>query len=118
MEQALTRREASEAVGDLGWRLLQTTLRTSVPVGSLARASEVAARAVAVGGDDADGSLRIDLRSDRVLLTVQSMALTARDVDLARRISTAISELGSTTQPDIGTTAPRSVQLLELTIDT
>ena len=46
MEQMLSRQEASDAVSDQGWRFLLGALRTSVPVESLARAAEVAARAV------------------------------------------------------------------------
>ncbi|HZN81082.1 MAG TPA: VOC family protein [Mycobacterium sp.] len=120
MEQTLSRREASDAVSDQGWRFLLGTFRTSVPVGSLARAAEVAAHAVAACGDDADGHLRIDVRPDRVVLTVQSLdraALTARDVDIAWRISVAMGEVGLRTEPEIGTAAPRSVQILEIAID-
>ncbi|MHA6759540.1 VOC family protein [Streptacidiphilus sp. PAMC 29251] len=121
---------ASDAVGGLGWRYLLGTLRTSVLVGSLGRAVEVAARAVEVCGDDADGHLRVDLRADRVVLTLQSLeqaALTARDVDLAQRLSAAVREAGLRTEPEIGTGAAgsagasaastRSVQILEIGID-
>jgi 4a-hydroxytetrahydrobiopterin dehydratase len=104
----------------LGWRFLLGTLRTSVPVGSLTRAAEVAARVVAVCGSDADGHLRVDIRPERVVLTLQSLelaALTARDVDLARRISAAMREVGLRTESEIGAGAPRSVQLLEIAID-
>lgn len=120
MEQMLSRQEASDAVSDRGWRFLLGTLRTSVPVGSLARAAEVAARVVEVCGSDADGHLRVDIRPERVVLTLQSLeqaALTARDVDLACRISAAMREVGLRTEPEIGTGAPRSVQLLEVAID-
>jgi 4a-hydroxytetrahydrobiopterin dehydratase len=97
MERLLGRREASDAVGDDGWRFLLGALRASVRVGSLAQAADVAARAVAVCGDDADGHLRADLRPDRVVVTLQSLeraALTARDVELAHRISAAMGEAG------------------------
>ncbi|MGI5490513.1 VOC family protein [Microtetraspora malaysiensis] len=120
MEQKLSRREASDAVSHLGWRYLLGTLRTAVPVGSLARAVEVAASAVAVCGDDADRHLHVDLRPDRVVLTLQSLdlaGLTARDIDLAHRISAAMHEGGLRAEPEIGTGAPRSVQILEIAID-
>jgi 4a-hydroxytetrahydrobiopterin dehydratase len=120
MAQTLSRQEASDAVSDLGWRFLLGTLRTSVPVGSLTRAAEVAARVVAVCGSDADGHLRVDIRPERVVLSLQSLelaALTARDVDLARRISAAMREVGLRTESEIGAGAPRSVQLLEIAID-
>ncbi|WP_433215196.1 VOC family protein [Microtetraspora malaysiensis] len=120
MEQKLSRREASDAVSHLGWRYLLGALRAAVPVGSLARAVEVAASAVAVCGDDADRHLRVDLRPDRVVLTLQSLdlaGLTARDIDLAHRISAAMHEGGLRAEPEIGTGAPRSVQILEIAID-
>lgn len=120
MEQRLTRQQASDAVGDLGWRLVLGTLRTSVLVGSLARAAEVMARMIAVCGSDADGHLRVDIRSERAVPSLQSLdraAVTTRDVDLARRISAAMRELGLRTEAEIGTGAARSVQLLEIAID-
>ncbi|MFJ7156332.1 VOC family protein [Streptomyces sp. NPDC101118] len=120
MEQVLSRREASEAVHDQGWRFLLGALRTSVPVGSLARAVGVAAQAVAVCGGDADRHLRVDARPARVVLTLQSSdraAVTTRDVELARRITAAVNEGGLVTEPETGTGAPRSVQLLEIAID-
>ncbi|GAB3142777.1 VOC family protein [Micromonospora sonneratiae] len=119
MEQVLSRREASDAVSDQGWRYLLGALRTSVPVGSLVQATEVAARAVTVCGADADRHLRVDLRPDRVILTLQALDLsasTARDVDLAGRISAAMRDVGLRTEPEIGT-GTRSVQFVEIGID-
>ncbi|MGW6866352.1 VOC family protein [Streptomyces sp. NPDC054901] len=120
MEQMLSRQEASEAVQDYGWRFLLGALRTSVPVGSLAQSIGLAADAVAVCGADADGHLRVDVRPDRAVFTLQSSdraAVTDRDVELARRISAAAGESGFLTQPEIGTGAPRSVQILEIAVD-
>jgi pterin-4a-carbinolamine dehydratase len=120
MAQKLSRQEASDAVSDQGWRFLLGTLHTSIPVESLARAAEVAAHVVAVCGNDANGHLRVDIRPDRVVLTLQSLdqaALTACDVDLAHRLSAAMRDVGLRTEPEIGTGAPRSVQLLEIAID-
>ncbi|MFF2223287.1 VOC family protein [Streptomyces globisporus] len=120
MEQILSRREASEAVHDHGWRFLLGTLRTSVPVGSLAQAIGLAADAVAVCDSDADRHLRVDARPHRVVFTLQSLdhaAVTTQDVELARRISAAVHESGLLTEPEIGTGAPRSVQFLEIAID-
>jgi 4a-hydroxytetrahydrobiopterin dehydratase len=134
MEDVLSRKAASDAVSDVGWRFLLGTLRTSVPVGSTAVALEVAQAAVAAcgagvdsaataGPGGADGHLRTDLRPDRVVFTMQSLAaerpaVTTRDVELARRISSAVEALGLTTGPDIGTEAAvRSVQLLEIAFD-
>jgi 4a-hydroxytetrahydrobiopterin dehydratase len=120
MDQVLSRRAASEAVGDQGWRFLLGTLRASVPVASLTDAAEVAARAVAACGNDANGHLRADIRADRVVLHLQSLehaAVTDRDTDLAHRISAAVADLGLRTDPEIGTTAPHSIQLMEIAID-
>ncbi|WP_328382098.1 4a-hydroxytetrahydrobiopterin dehydratase [Micromonospora zamorensis] len=120
MERTLSRRAASDAISDQGWRYLLGALRTSVPVGSLVQAADVAARVVAACGSDADGHLRADIRPDRVVLTLQSMdqaALTACDIDLAHRISAAMRTVGLRTEPEIGTGAPRSVQLVEIAVD-
>jgi 4a-hydroxytetrahydrobiopterin dehydratase len=116
----LTRREASAAVDGWGWRYLLGAARTAVPVATLAQAVDVAARAAAACGDDADGHLWIDVRPDRVSLTVQSRAtasVTARDVDLVGRISAAVRGLGLATGPDVGGPGPRSLQAVEIAID-
>ncbi|MFE3456669.1 VOC family protein [Nocardiopsis aegyptia] len=120
MERILSRREASEAVQDHGWRYLLGTLQASVPVGTLAQAVGLAADAVAVCGGDADRHLRIDVRPDRIVLTLQSSqcaSVTTRDVELARRISAAAGTSGFLPEPGTGAGAPRSVQLLEIAID-
>lgn len=122
MERTLSRQAASDAVSDQGWRYLLGSLRTSVPVASLSQATEVAARAVAACGTDADGHLRIDLRADRVVLTLQSLdqaRLTDCDINLAHRLSAAISDIGLQTEPEIGRAGAgaRSVQQLEIAID-
>ncbi len=116
MEEKLSRQAASDAVSDQGWRYLLGTLRASVAVGSLGRAAEVAARAVAVCGADAEGHLRVDLRADRVELALQTLdraVVTARDVELAHRLSAAVREAGLRTGPG----ASRPVQLLEIAVD-
>jgi 4a-hydroxytetrahydrobiopterin dehydratase len=111
MSRTLTRQEASDAVSELGWRYLLGTLRMSVPVQTLVEASELVAAAVAACGADADQHLRIDLRPDQVVLTLQSLAqvnVTERDVQLASSITAAVGQPGD---------PPRSVQLLEIGID-
>lgn len=116
MTQALTRQQASDAVSALGWRLLLGMLRTCVPVRSLAQSAEVATRAVAAVGMDADEHLSVDLRPGRVLLALQTAAIAAttpRDTELAGLISTAVADLGLRTEP----VGPRSVQALEIAID-
>ncbi|MFI7320720.1 VOC family protein [Streptomyces venezuelae] len=120
MEQIPSRREASEAVQDHGWRYLLGTLQTSVPVGTLVQAVGLAADAVAVCDDDAERHLRVDVRPDAAVLTLQSLdhaAVTTRDIELARRISAAIGRAGFLPRPGIGTEARRSVQAVEIAID-
>ncbi|MFI5807535.1 VOC family protein [Streptomyces sp. NPDC051561] len=120
-ETVLTRQEASDAVGELGWRYLLGALRTSVAVASLTRAAEVAAVAVAACGGDGDQHLFVDLRPTHVTLTLQTLpraTVTAHDVTLAARISTAVSDMGLRTGPGIEPPAsPRSVQILEFAVD-
>jgi 4a-hydroxytetrahydrobiopterin dehydratase len=109
----LTRQAASDAVSDLGWRLVLGTLRSRVPVNSLAQATEVAALATRACGDDADGHLWADLRPDRVVLSLRTLA-TARlgpgDLELARRITEELRQAGLRTVAE-------GVQVLEIAID-
>jgi 4a-hydroxytetrahydrobiopterin dehydratase len=120
VDTPLSRTAASAAVTDIGWRYLLGTLAASVPVRSLAQASEVAAAALTASGDEADGHLRIDLRPDRVELLVQTAALgavTGRDTRLARRIADAVDALGLHPAGPTSAQSPRPVQQLELAID-
>jgi 4a-hydroxytetrahydrobiopterin dehydratase len=117
-DEVLSRREASAAVGDLGWRYVLAALRTQVRVPGLARAAEVAARLAATAGGDADERLRMDVRDDRLLLAIQTRRaarVTTRDAALARELSTAVTGLGLRTEPVTGT--GRSVQAIEIAID-
>jgi 4a-hydroxytetrahydrobiopterin dehydratase len=114
----LTRRQVSDAVTPLGWRYVLGFLRSSVPTASLAQAAQVAAQVAAVPGSGE--SLWMDVRRDRLVLSVRSPATTiatAGDVEVARRISAAVRELGLATDPGLGHGAPRSVQVLEIAID-
>ena len=89
----LSRKEASDAVTRLGWRLVLGELQTQVLTGSLPLAADVAGRAAAVPG--ADGHLRLDIHADRVILALQSADVawvTPRDVELAHRISAMVDE--------------------------
>jgi len=116
----LSRTAASAAVQDIGWRYLLGTLAVAVPVRSLAQAAAVATAAVAACGDDADGHLRIDLRPDRVELSVQTAALgevTGRDTRLAHGIASAVDALGLHPAGPTSAHTLRPVQQLELAID-
>ena len=118
--QRLARGEASAAVNDLGWRYLLGTLSTAVPVASLTEAVQVASGAVAACGEHADRHLRVDVRPERVVLTLQSSdagTVTGRDVDLAFAVSDALARLGRRAEPGSGPAPARSVQRLEIAID-
>jgi 4a-hydroxytetrahydrobiopterin dehydratase len=120
LDALLSRTAASAAVAAIGWRYLLGTLAASVPVRSLAQASEVAAAAVAACGPDADAHLRADMRPDRVELSVQSRArnaVTSRDAQLAHRIGAALAGLGLAPADPTSAASPRPVQALELAID-
>ena len=118
--KGLSRTEASRAVGPLGWRYLLGMVCASVPVASLGQASTVAAMAVAACGPDADRHLRVDLRPDRVELSLQDRgvpAVTSRDVELAEAITAAVAGTGARVASPVSAQYPRPVQVLELAID-
>jgi 4a-hydroxytetrahydrobiopterin dehydratase len=120
LDRTLRRQEASEAVTGLGWRYVLGLLRTTLPARSLAEAAELAGRVAAACGAEADGRLRIDLRRDQLVLSLQSPAkaeVTPREVALARRISEVAGGLGLATGAGVGGEGPRSVQVLEIAID-
>jgi 4a-hydroxytetrahydrobiopterin dehydratase len=109
----LSRTDASEAVTGLGWRYVLGEFRTEVLTGSLPLAADVAGRAAAL--PDVEGHLRMDIRADRLLLSLQTAEagwVTTRDAELARRLSALTEEFRLTTQP-----GDRSVQVLEIAID-
>jgi len=117
-QPVLSRTDAQAAVEDVGWRFLLGCLCLSVPVSSLAEASDVAT--ATSGLPSADGHLRIDLRPDRVELSVQTReiaAITERDVELARLVSAAVTELGLRPSTPESSKSPRPVQMLEMAID-
>jgi 4a-hydroxytetrahydrobiopterin dehydratase len=116
----LTRPEAAEALDPLGWRYILGVACTCVRVTSVRQAAEVAARVCEACGQDADGHLWMDVRADRVLLHLQSLAVsgvTSRDVELAGAISCALAATGLRTGPEVDGDGPRSVQLVEIGID-
>jgi 4a-hydroxytetrahydrobiopterin dehydratase len=116
----MTRAAASAAVEQIGWRYLLQALDATVAVRSLEQALRVSTSAVAACGVDADAHLRIDLRADRAELSLQTAsvgALTEVDLELARRISAAVTELGLTTGGPTTRDDVRSAQRLELAID-
>ena len=112
----LSRTDASEAVTGLGWRYVLGEFRTEVLTGSLPLAADVASRAAALPG--VEGHLRMDIRADRLLLSLQTAEMawvTTRDAELARQLSALAQEFRLTTRP--GGEGSRSVQVLEIGID-
>jgi 4a-hydroxytetrahydrobiopterin dehydratase len=114
----LSRPEASDAVTGIGWRYVLGEFRTQVRTGSLPLAADVAARAAAVAG--ADGHLQMDIRADRLVLSLQTAEIswvTPLDVELAHRISEVVGEFKLTTTSGVGSPGSRSVQVIEIGID-
>lgn len=111
---SLSRREISDAVSSLGWRYILGSVCTTVAVASPA---EAAALAVRLADDPGDG-LAIDLRPRVVLLRLRSpdgTRVTAREVEMARRIAGLVAGLGLQLRP--GVERVRSAQLVEIAID-
>lgn len=116
----LSRAAGSAALSGVGWRYILGTGRAYVRVESLSHGAKVATVITAAVGTADEGRLRVDLRADRVLLTVQSpdrQLLTAREVGLAQRISELVSGLGLTTEAGTGGGAAHAVQGMEIAID-
>jgi 4a-hydroxytetrahydrobiopterin dehydratase len=116
----LSRTEASRAVEEIGWRYLLANLAASVPVSSVQQAVVVAAAAARAGGALADGHLQIDLRPDRVELSLQDRAqaaATSRDTELAHAITAALTGLGLAVAAPVSSACARPAQMLELAID-
>jgi len=119
-DSPLTRTAISRAVEAIGWRYLLGTLGTSVTVSSFGDALAVTAAAATACAADTDEHLRVDVRPDRVELSLQTRAtgrLTARDIELAHAISAAVGELGGATAGATTAERPRPVQMLEIAID-
>lgn len=122
MSQTLSRPAASAAVEEFGWRYLLGVLSTSISVESFAQAVTVSEAVASACGSDADRHLRLDVRHDRVEVTLmecERAAVTTRDVEFARAITAALSDRGFRTGGSV-TVLPasaRPVQALELAID-
>lgn len=116
----LTRTSASDAVEGIGWRYLLGTLACAVPVPGLAEAVRLAGIAAAAGGADVDAHLRMDLRPDRLELSVQTRALggvTAADVGIARAVTAALAQVGVVPGGPSDTGLRRPLQVIEVAVD-
>jgi len=119
-DSALSRTAASQAVEAIGWRYMLGALVASVPVGSLAAATSAATAALAACGTQADGHLRVDLRPDRVELSLQdraAAAVTVRDTELAAAVTTALAPQGLAVAAPVSAVYRRPAQMLEIAID-
>jgi 4a-hydroxytetrahydrobiopterin dehydratase len=105
-DQVLTRQQNSDGISDAGWRFVLDVVRTFVATESLKQAVAVATAAAGLAGED----LRLDVRSSGVTMVLP--AGTSEQLDMARRISTAVAELG------FRTSSGPFVQGLEIAIDT
>jgi 4a-hydroxytetrahydrobiopterin dehydratase len=117
-ERRLTLQEISDGISGHGWRLILGTARAHVPVGSLARAAEVAGQVIEAAGPAAGERLRADLRGDRVVLTILEPGtgrLTSREIALAGQITEVVRGLGLATTAEPGTDG--SAQIMEIAID-
>jgi 4a-hydroxytetrahydrobiopterin dehydratase len=116
----LTRTAISRAVEAIGWRYLLGTLCTSVAVTSFDHGLAISAAAATASGANTDEHLRVDVRPDRVELSLQTRAtgrITQRDIELAHATSAAVGELGGTTAGATSAELARPVQMLEIAID-
>jgi 4a-hydroxytetrahydrobiopterin dehydratase len=117
---SLSRAAASGAVESIGWRYLLDTLVATVPVTSLDHGAGIVAAVLAACGADADGHLRVDLRPDRVELSLQHRtigAVTNRDVELARNVTAALVGQDAAIAAVTSIESARPAQMLELAID-
>ena len=90
MTERMRGADISAAVDDLGWRYVLGLVRTAVPVESLAAAADAASRVATAAGDDAAGHVWLDVRPDRLIVSVQTRSIgwvTTTDVDVVRRIT-------------------------------
>ena len=116
----MKRDEVAAAIEGSGWQLLTSDLCAQVVTGSLAQAATVAAQVARTAGVAGDGHLRLDVRADRLLLTLSTLAagtVTSRDVELARAISATVTGLSLGLDPGVEAGSARSVQLVEIGID-
>jgi 4a-hydroxytetrahydrobiopterin dehydratase len=116
----LSRQQISDTASEWGWRHILGALAGYVRAGSLAEAADLAARLMAYLGDVSGHRLRVDLRDDRLILTVEaggSPLVTRWEIELAHRISAFFGTLGLVIEPGLSGGEPRAVQAVEIGID-
>jgi 4a-hydroxytetrahydrobiopterin dehydratase len=105
---------ASEDLDD--WRVLLQSLHASFKTGSMAAGVELAAR-IGAAADEANHHPDLTITYPRVhvsLTTHEADGLTARDVDLARRISGIAAELGAEADPQAVTSLEIAIDALDI----
>ena len=116
-DRRLSRGEASEATGSLGWRFVLGALRTQVPAADLADAAAIATAAIASGNRSAQDHLTVDIRGDRVLLRLQSPdgGVFESDAAVARAITAGLASQGRVTS--LPPNGAGNLQAIEIAID-
>ena len=113
---ALNRAELSAAVEPAGWRLILGDLCTQAAAASTRQSAEAAAALAAVPVDKAE--LRLDARSDRLLVTLAGALRNGRAPGAvaadAARLSARLRELGLTPEPATAQTAEIAIDALDI----
>jgi 4a-hydroxytetrahydrobiopterin dehydratase len=118
----LTRAELSAAVADAGWRLILGDLCTQVATESLRQAADTAATLAtldsAVPAGDGHGQLRLDIRPDRLVITLAGVLSEGRaspaSAAAAWGISAWLRELGLPPEPARAQTAEIAIDALDI----
>ena len=118
----LNRAELSAAVADAGWRLVLGDLCTQVATESLRQAADTAATLAtldsAVPAEDGHGQLRLDIRPDRLVITLAGVLSAGRaspaSAAAAWGISAWLRELGLPPEPARAQTAEIAIDALDI----
>ena len=117
MTTELSNRQISDAVSELGWRLVLSQLDTAVAVPSLPEGLSLVARVLAALGRPGEQCLRVAAKPDTVVLTLQNAggSVTVTELESARAISGAVTAAGYETRP--AGPSGRAVQAVEFAVD-
>ena len=118
----LNRAELSAAVADGGWRLVLGDLCTQVATGSLRQSADTAAALAALDSAtaplDGQGQLQLDIRQDRLVVTLFGVLAgghaSPASAAAAWGITARLRELGLTPQPSRAQTAEIAIDALDI----
>ena len=118
----LNRAELSAAVADAGWRLILGDLCTQVATESLRQAADTAATLAtldsAVPAGDGHGQLRLDIRPDRLVITLAGVLIEGRaspaSAAAAWGVSAWLRELGLPPEPARAQAAEIGIDALDI----